>query len=137
LARSVSIRALLSRADGSDSEIDLRDLGSGPVKRDELLWVDVAAATGDEVEAMRRALGLSEDAASAVESVPAKPNARVLDDTVEVVVLALGDGSPYSKSRTSFGSSSASWAPWRSPPSASHAGDAGSDSSAREIIHLP
>jgi magnesium transporter len=86
----VSIRALLSRADGSDVDVDLADLGPRRVKRDELLWVDAEAVTTDELEAMRRALKLTEESATAIESVPGEPNARVLEDGVQVVVLALG-----------------------------------------------
>jgi magnesium transporter len=86
----VSIRALLSRADGSDDDVDLADLSARRVKRDELLWVDAEALTPDELDVVRRALKLTEESATAIESVPGEPNARVLEDGVEVVILALG-----------------------------------------------
>jgi len=87
----VSIRALLSRADGSDTEVDLADLSSHRIKGDELLWVDADDPTEDELDVVRKALQLTEDSAKAFTSVPSEPAARVLEDGVEVVVLALGD----------------------------------------------
>jgi Mg2+ and Co2+ transporter CorA len=86
----VSIRALLSRADGSDEDVDLAGLSARRVKRNELLWVDAEALTPDELDVVRRALKLTEESATAIESVPAEPNARVLEDGVEVVILAFG-----------------------------------------------
>lgn len=87
----MSIRALLSRADGSDAEIDLGDVTSRRVKQDELLWVDALDPTEDEAGVVRKALKLTEESAKAFTSVPTEPTARVLEDGVEVVVLALGD----------------------------------------------
>jgi len=87
----VTIRALLSRADGSDAEIDLSDVTSRRVKQDELLWVDALDPTEDEAGVVRAALKLTEESANAFASVPSEPTARVLEDGVEVVVLALGD----------------------------------------------
>ena len=87
----MSIRALLSRADGSDTEVDLADLSSHRIKGDELLWVDADDPTEDELDVVRKALQLTEDSAKAFTSVPSEPAARVLEDGVEVVVLALGD----------------------------------------------
>ena len=86
----MSIRALLSRADGSDAEIDLGDVTSARVKQDELLWVDALDPTEDEAGVVRKALKLTEESAKAFTSVPSKPTARVLEDGVEVVVIALG-----------------------------------------------
>ena len=86
----MSIRALLSRADGSDADVELADLPAR-LKSDELLWVDLAAASAEELDALRAALRLSDDSASAIGSTPSEPGARVLEDGVEVVVLALDD----------------------------------------------
>ncbi len=86
----MSIRALLSRAEGSDADIDLADIASRSVRPDELLWVDAHAPTDDEMGLMRDALRLSDESAQTVAAVPAAPSARVLQDGVEVVVLALG-----------------------------------------------
>ena len=85
----MSIRALLSRADGIDTDVDLADISSRRVKRDELLWVNATAPTEDELGALRRSLSLTDESADAVKAVAAKPSARVLEDGVEVVVLAL------------------------------------------------
>ena len=87
----MSTRTLLSRADGSDADVDLADLQSRRVKSDELLWVDLVAASPDELEAVREALRLTDDSAANMATPPGGPDARVLDDGVEVVVLALGD----------------------------------------------
>ena len=38
----MSIRALLSAADGSDREVDLRDQPVDRIRDDELLWIDVS-----------------------------------------------------------------------------------------------
>ena len=85
----MSIRALFSRADGTDADVDLADITSRRVKADELLWVDVTAPTEDEISALRESLPLSDESVEALTSVLAEPAARVLDDGVEVVVLAL------------------------------------------------
>ena len=87
----MSITALLSRADGSDAEVDLGDVTSRRIKQDELLWVDALDPTEDEAVVVRKALKLTEESANAFTSVPSEPTARVLEDGVEVVVLALGD----------------------------------------------
>ena len=90
-ARSVSIRALLSRADGSDTDVDLADRQARRVNGDELLWVDLQAPSPEEVDAVREGLQLAEDSASSIASEPTEPSTRVLDDGVEVVVLTLGE----------------------------------------------
>ena len=87
----MSTRALLSRADGSDADLDLADLHSRRVKSNELLWVDLQAATPEELDAVREVLRLTDDSAAALAAAPDDPDARVLDDGVEVIVLALGD----------------------------------------------
>jgi magnesium transporter len=87
----VSIRALLSRADGSDDEVDLSDVASRRIKQDELLWVDAFDPSEKEADLVRETLKLTEESAKAFISVPSEPTARVLEDGVEVVVLALGE----------------------------------------------
>ncbi|MGH2417469.1 MAG: magnesium transporter CorA family protein [Candidatus Limnocylindria bacterium] len=87
----MSIRALLSRADGSDTDFDPADLQARRVKGDELLWVDLEAPSADELEAIREALRLAEDSAEAIGSDPTSTGAHVLEDGVEVVVLALDE----------------------------------------------
>ena len=86
----MSIRALLSRADGTDADVDLSEL-SHRLDDDELLWVDLGAPSDEELDVVRTALRLTEETAEAVATVPSEPNAHVLEDGVEVVVLALGE----------------------------------------------
>jgi magnesium transporter len=89
----VSIRTLLARADGTEADVAISDLKARRVRNDELLWVDLEGSSPEELDAVRDALRLTDDSAAAIGSAPAEPNARVLEDGVEVVVLAL-DGEP-------------------------------------------
>ena len=84
------MKALLSKGDGSDETVDLGDWGSRRLTRDELLWVDLESPGEDDLEAVRRAVDLSDDAVEALESDPGKPDARVLENAVEVIVLSGG-----------------------------------------------
>jgi Mg2+ and Co2+ transporter CorA len=85
------MKALLSKGDGSDEAIDLRTWGSRRLAQDELLWIDVQSLDEGDLDVVRGAIRLSEDAAEALESEPGKPDARVLQDAVEVIVLSLDD----------------------------------------------
>ena len=87
----MSIEALLSRSDGSDETIDLRAWQPRQIASDELLWIDAEAPDAEEVASIRRAIGLSEKAAESLEADRDRPTATVLEDAVEVVVLALAD----------------------------------------------
>jgi magnesium transporter len=87
----VSIEALLSRSDGSDEPIDLRRWQSRRIARDELLWIDAESPNADEVTLVAAAVGLSESAGRSLETDRDRPSARVLEDAVEVVVLALAN----------------------------------------------
>lgn len=91
-ACSVSIKALLSRGDGSDESVDLGNWGSRRLAKDELLWIDLELPSGDELAAVRNALELGADAAEALQAKRELPDATVLEDAVEVVVLSLADG---------------------------------------------
>jgi magnesium transporter len=90
-AGSVSIRTLLARADGSDAELDISELRARRVRKDELVWVDLEQPSPEELEVVRDALDLTDRSAAAIGVAPVDPSARVLDDGVEVVVLALDD----------------------------------------------
>lgn len=92
----MTISALLSHADGSDEAVDVARLGRS-VREDELLWVDVAAPGADELAALRQAFDLSDAAVAALAEDPQGLRARVLEDAVEVVVIAVdpeGDDDP-------------------------------------------
>ncbi len=87
----MSIEALLSKSDGSDETIDLRAWQSRMIASDELLWIDAEALDADEIAIVRRAVGLSDKASESLETDRDRPVATVLEDAVEVVVLALAD----------------------------------------------
>jgi magnesium transporter len=87
----MSLRALLSQADGNDVQVDMAERPSRRLKRDELLWVDAESPSAEELDTLRQALRLTEESATAIRSVPPEPNARVLEDGVEVVVTAISD----------------------------------------------
>lgn len=87
----MSIKALRSKSDGSDESIDLANWGSRRLSKDELLWVDLESSGEDELKIVRKAIDLSDDAVEALESDLGKPDARVLESAVEVIVLSLAD----------------------------------------------
>jgi magnesium transporter len=83
----MSIEALLSRADGTDEAIDLERGTPRRIAKDELFWVDLQSATGDELALVHDALELDDRAAHSLENIPDKPAATVQDGAVEVSVL--------------------------------------------------
>lgn len=83
----MSIRALLSRGDGTDEEIDLATF-AGKLARDELLWVDLEGGTDDDLERVEGSLHPGSDASDALRAPLSLPDARVLEDAIEVVLLA-------------------------------------------------
>jgi magnesium transporter len=85
----VSIRALLSRADGTDEAVDIGEWKPRAIGNDELLWVDVEGA--EDLEPVRGALRLNDGVALHLEEKDATPGVRVLDGSVSVMVLSLGD----------------------------------------------
>jgi magnesium transporter len=86
----VTIRALHSKADGTDVEVDLEDWDPRKASDDELLWVDVDRPSRHELAMLVRALGLEPDVAKALTSTPDVPDAIVHANVTEVVILALG-----------------------------------------------
>lgn len=87
----MSIKALLSKSDGSDESIDLREWGSRRISKDELLWIDFESPGPDELKILRNAVDVSLDTIKALEAHPGRSEARVLENAVEVVVPALAD----------------------------------------------
>jgi Mg2+ and Co2+ transporter CorA len=85
----VTIRALLSKADGTDVEVDLEDWDPRKASDDELLWVDIDRPSRDELAKLVRAFGLEPDVANALTSTPDVPDAIVHKRVTEVVILAL------------------------------------------------
>jgi magnesium/cobalt transport protein CorA len=87
----VSIKALLSKSDGSDEPIELGNWGSRRLSNDELLWIDFESPGADELKILRGAVDASVDVLHALESDVGRPDARVLENAVELVVLSLAD----------------------------------------------
>ena len=80
----MSITALLSSADGSDREVDLRTGRIDRVRDDELLWVDLTGDDGEEIEVLRRALGLDDRVTDALHEAIGVPGTSVLDGAVQL-----------------------------------------------------
>jgi Mg2+ and Co2+ transporter CorA len=87
----MSIQALLSSADGSDREVDLRDESIRRIGDDELLWVDVTGGDADELQAIRDALGYGDDVADALRGDVQLPDASVLDGAHQLTLLWIDD----------------------------------------------
>lgn len=87
----MSVKALLSRADGSDEEVDLDRWQPRAMGEDELFWIDTEAPSDGELRAISRALDLTDETARVLAG-PASPvAAAVHDDAVEVVLQAITD----------------------------------------------
>ena len=87
----MSISALLSAADGSDVETDLRADERLKIGDDELLWVDAVGPSDEDLATIADALGLDEDVAAALRRELPEPDLLVLDQAVEVDLLWLDD----------------------------------------------
>jgi Mg2+ and Co2+ transporter CorA len=83
----VSIKALLSGADGADETIDMRAWKRRRIAKDELLWVDAEDLDADERALIRTVLELDDDAASSLEAEIGRPDATVHAHTVEVRII--------------------------------------------------
>lgn len=88
----MSIKALLSRADGVDQEVDLAGWQARGIQKDQLLWIDVESPTQEDVSVVSTALGLDESETRRLERDPDRPEATVLTNAVEVIVVALAEG---------------------------------------------
>jgi Mg2+ and Co2+ transporter CorA len=85
----MTVRALLSRSDGSDESIDLNAWRSRHIRHDQLLWVDAQAPTDDERALIAGALSLDAVTVEAIANAPPSPDARVLNDGILVTVQTL------------------------------------------------
>jgi Mg2+ and Co2+ transporter CorA len=85
----MTIRALLSRSDGSDELVDLAAWNAHKIPRNELLWIDAQAPSDDERALVERALSLDTVTLEALEATAESPDARVLDDGILVTVQTL------------------------------------------------
>ena len=62
----MSIRALLSSADGSEREVDLRKETIDRIRDHELLWIDITGEEDGDLRIVRDALKVDEDVAEAL-----------------------------------------------------------------------
>ena len=85
----MTIKALLSRGDGTDVDVDLEKWKPKGERPDELLWVDVDRPTRADVESLSRTLKLDGHLIEAFESTSTTPDATVHEGTIEVTILAL------------------------------------------------
>jgi Mg2+ and Co2+ transporter CorA len=86
----VSIQALHSRADGRDELVDLAAWEPHDIPRDELLWVDLVDPTEEELQVAARALRMDQHTCDVMREEPGRPDAHVLAEAVQVVVLTPG-----------------------------------------------
>ena len=86
----MSIRALHSRADGRDDLVDLAAWQPRDIPRDELLWVDLVEPTEEELRTTARALRMDDATCDVMREKPGRPDAHVLADAVQLVVLTPG-----------------------------------------------
>jgi magnesium transporter len=87
----VSIEALLSSADGSDIEVDLRTKRMHSIGEDQLLWVDVTDPSDDDLTTLEAALGVDEDVIEAMRRQLRLPGVVVLKRAIDVTLLWLDD----------------------------------------------
>ena len=87
----MTIRALLSRADGTDKEIDLREGSIDRIRDDELLWVDIAGEEERDLQIVREALGFDDSVAKSLGHPMRTPDASVLTGAVQLTLLWLDD----------------------------------------------
>lgn len=83
------LRALLSRADGSDEEVDLTAWEPRELRESELLWVDAQAPTPVERDVILCALELEEATLKVIDERPDDPYASVLAAGILVTVQGL------------------------------------------------
>jgi magnesium transporter len=89
--RPMSIRALLSAADGTDRELDLRETPIASIGDDELLWVDVTGDDSEDVSVLRDALGIDDELVTSLSAAMRGPEASVMTAAVQLVLLWIDD----------------------------------------------
>jgi len=87
----MSIRALLSSADGSDRELDLREKPVGRIPDDQLLWIDVSGDDERDLATVRDALGFDDTVLEALGADLRLPDASVLGGVHQLTLLWLDD----------------------------------------------
>ncbi len=85
----MTILAILSAADGSDREVDLRGEVLDRIDDHELLWVDITGADEADVRVVRDALRLDGSVVEALSEAHSRPDASVLHGAVQLTLLWL------------------------------------------------
>jgi magnesium transporter len=87
----VTLTALLSAADGTDVEVDLRERRMRTIGEDQLLWVDVTDPSDEDLKTLGSSLGVDERVLEALRRDLRLPGLVVLDGGVDVALLWLDD----------------------------------------------
>ncbi len=87
----MSIEALLSSADGSDIEVNLRTKRMRSIGDDQLLWVDVTDPSDDDLATLEAGLGVDEEVIEAMRRQLRLPGVVVLKRAIDVTLLWLDD----------------------------------------------
>lgn len=87
----MTIQALLSSADGSDTEVDLRERRMRSIGKDQLLWVDVADPSDDDLDVLGTSLGLRDDELELLRRELRGPDLESLERAISVTVLWVDD----------------------------------------------
>lgn len=85
----MTTHAIISRADGSDEEVELGADLADTLADDMLLWIDLADAGEEEVDAVRTALSASDELPALLARELGRPSATVHDEGLEVVVAGV------------------------------------------------
>lgn len=85
----MSIRAILSDAQGNDERVDLASVSVDSVDSDQLLWIDLEDPSDDELNTLKRTLGLPDETWEAVRPEPKAADAFNRTGAIEVILIAL------------------------------------------------
>jgi magnesium transporter len=87
----VSIRAILSDAQGHDEHVQLDGFAVNAVDDDQLLWIDLEDPSDEELDTLKRTLRLPDDTWAAVSPEPKEADAFNRAGAVEIVLVALAN----------------------------------------------
>ena len=87
----MSIKAILSDAQGNDERVDLASVSVESVDSDQLLWIDLEDPSNGELDTLKRTLRLPDDTWEAVRAEPQRADAFIRAGAIEVVLVALAD----------------------------------------------
>ena len=87
----MSIRAILSDAEGDDERIELSAVSVGSVDGDQLLWIDLEDPSDEELDTLKRTLALPDDTWETFAPEPMKADAFNRGGAIEIILVALAD----------------------------------------------